>query len=147
MPVVFAFVFYAFLDIIKSSVFVPAKMGKEMAAAYIMMLAGTIAFFLGTRTYFNPMISMSYAMCFGTGVALLMSLCMCKVKIGEWLFHHEHFILIAQALVITLASHIENLPLKIASFIVFTALYVWAVNISNLVDLKNLWKKYLKKSF
>ncbi|MFA5775986.1 MAG: oligosaccharide flippase family protein [Patescibacteria group bacterium] len=147
LPIVFAFVFYSFLDIIKSSVLVPAKMGREMTLIFIMMLVSTIAFYFGTRRLVNPLTSMSYAMCFGTAVSLLMSILLSKARLGVWLFTHEHYTLIAQALVISFASNIQSLPIKMASFILLTALYVWAVKVSNFVDFKSLWQKYLKRPF
>lgn len=146
-PVIFAFVFYSFLDIIKSSVLVPAKMGKEMALTFILMLAATVAFYFATtKGTLNPLVSMSYAMCAGTGSALLLAVVFCRQKLGVWIFTHEHYILIAQAIVTALAGSIDNLPLKTGSYILFTALYIWSVRTSKLVDLKTLVQKYLKRS-
>lgn len=145
LPIIFAFVFYSFLDIIKSSVMVPAKMGKAMSVTFVVMLASTASFYFGTRQIFNPLLSMSYAMCFGTAVSLILSVILCRQRIGDWIFTHEHYILIAQALVIALASNIDNLTLKIGAFILFLTLYYWAVSVSKLVDVKSLWQKYLKK--
>lgn len=144
LPIVFAFVFYSFLDIIKSSILVPAKMGKAMSAVFIVMLIFTVGFYFATKEIFDPLVSMSYAMCAGTGVALLLSIILCRQKIEVWIFTREHYILIGQALIVAFMGGIENLPLKMGSFILFAALYVWAVKITKFVDLRSLWQKYLK---
>jgi len=147
LPIVFAYVFYSFVDLFKSSVLVPAKMTKELMVSFILMLASTVAFFFGTKSVFPYPTSMSYAMCFGTGLTLMVTLVVIKLKVGTWLFTHEHFTLIAQAIVIAYASGIENLPLKLVTFILFTTLYIWAVKVSNFVDFKSLCQKYLKRPF
>jgi len=143
LPIIFAFVFYSFLDIIKSSVLVPAKMGKEMAVVFILMLGATVIFYLGGKRFIEPLTAMAYAMCFGTGVALLMSILLSKAKLGEWLFTHEHYLLLGRAILISFASTIDNFPVKVASFILFMVLYIWAVKVSKFVDFSSLWKKYL----
>jgi hypothetical protein len=147
LPIVFAYVFYSFVDLFKSSVLVPAKMTRELTVSFILMLGSTAAFFFGTRSVLPYLTAMSYAMCFGTGLTLLVTLAVIKFKVGTWLFTHEHYTLIAQALVIAYASSIENFPLKLAAFILFTALFIWAVRVSNFVDLKSLCQKYLKRPF
>jgi len=151
MPIMFAFVFYSFLDIVKSSVFVPAKMGREMIAAYGVMLAVTIAAYFAAKAYFaankyvEPLLVMSVAMCLGTFLALLFTIGVTKKKIGSWLFSHEHYLIIAQSVVIAFAWHLENLVLKIGTYTALTIFYVWAVKVSNLVDLKEIWQKITTK--
>lgn len=143
LPVVFAYVFYSFVDLFKSSVLVPAKMTKELTLSFILMLGATVAFYFGVSRFVNPLTAMAYAMCFGTAVALGMSILLSKAKLGEWLFTHEHYLLLGQALVISFASTIENLPIKAASFILFSVLYVWAVKVSKFIDFASLWQKCL----
>ena len=147
LPIVFAYAFYSFVDLLKSSVLVPAKMTGQLSLSFILMLGATAAFYFGARRFIEPLTAMSYAMCFGTAVALLASILLSKARLGKWLFTHEHYILIALALVISFASGIENLPLKMASFILFSLLFIWAVKVSKFVDPKSLWQKYLKRPF
>ena len=70
LPIVFAYVFYAFVDLLKSSVLVPANMTKQLILSFILMLGTTVAFYLGLSRLVNPLTAMAYAMCFGTAVAL-----------------------------------------------------------------------------
>lgn len=145
LPIIFAFVLYSFLDIIKSSIFVPVKMGKAMAVTFLTMLAVTVSSYFGVKQLIDPLPAMAYAMCTGTGSALLLAVVLCRQKLGSWIFTHEHYILIAQATITALAGSIDNLPLKAGSFILFTALYIWSVWTSKLVDLKTVVQKYLKR--
>ena len=145
VPIIFAYVFYSFIDLLKSSVLIPAKMTKELALSFLLMLGTTAAFFFGTRSLLTPLVSMAFAMCFGSAIALLTTLAICHRKLGVWLFTHEHYILIAQTVLVALASGVENLPLKIVSFILFLGLYVWSIKITKFMDLKSLWQKYLVK--
>lgn len=145
LPIIFAFVLYSFLDIIKSSIFVPVKMGKAMTATFLTMLAMTVGFYFGAEQFINPLPAMAYAMCAGTGSALLLAIVLCRQKLGSWIVTHEHYILISQALIVSLAGSIDYLPLKAGSFVLFVALYAWSVWVSKLVDLKSLGQKYLKR--
>jgi hypothetical protein len=145
LPIVFAYVFYSFVDLFKSSVLVPARMTRELTFSFVLMLAATVTFYFGARMLLNPLTAMAYAMCFGTATALLISIILSRAKLGEWLFTHEHYLLLGQAVMISFASTIEDLPAKLASFILFTALYIWAVKVSNFLDFKSLWQKYLKR--
>lgn len=145
LPIVFAFVLYSFLDIIKSSIFVPVKMGRAMAITFLTMLAVTVGVYFGIRQLVDPLSAMAYAMCAGTGSALLLAVVLSRQKLGAWVFTHEHYILIAQALIVSLAGSIDYLPLKVGSFVLFVALYAWSVWASKLVDLKSLMQKYLKR--
>ncbi len=146
LPIVFSYVFYSFIDLLKSSVLIPAKMTKELIFSFILMLACTAGFFFSTRNILSPLPAMAYAMCVGTAVALITTIFLCRKKVGAWVFTHEHYVLIAQAVVVAFAGRIENLPLKMVSFILFAGLYYWAVSTSKLVNLKSLWQKYLKRS-
>lgn len=146
-PIMFAYVFYAFVDLVKSSVLVPAKMTKELTLAFIAMLGVTVAFYLAASRTFNPLTAMAYAMCVGAAVALLLAILLSKIRVGAWLFTHEHYILLAQALVISLGATIENLLVKTTSFILFVALYAWAVKVTKFIAVKSLWQKYLKKPY
>lgn len=143
LPIIFAFVFYSFLDIIKSSVLVPAKMTKEMVITFVLMLGATVAFYFGTKNIMNPLNSMAYAMWFGAAVALVLSIIQSRQKLGQWIFTHEHYTLIAQSVVIAYAGSAENLVVKSVSFIIFLGLYFWAVKASKLVEIKELWQKYI----
>ncbi len=145
LPVIFAFVFYSFLDIIKSSVLVPAKMGKEMAISFILMLGLTVGFYFGAKSILGPLTAMAYAMCFGTASALIVSIVQSKKKLGQWILTHEHYILIAQSVVTAHAGRVENLPLKVISFALFVGLYIWSVRASRLADLKSVWQKYVAR--
>lgn len=45
LPLVFTFTFYAFINIIKSSIFIPAKLIKEMIFSFILMFGVTVSFY------------------------------------------------------------------------------------------------------
>lgn len=145
LPVTFAFALYSFLDIIKSSVLVPAKMSREMAVSFILMLVLTVGSYFGVKQFVEPLTAMAYSMWIGTASALIVTTILSRKKLGQWILTHEHCILIAQAAVTAYAGQVENLSIKIVSFAVFVGLYFWSVRASKLVDLKSLWQKYVVK--
>jgi O-antigen/teichoic acid export membrane protein len=53
LPLVFSFIFYSFINVIKSSISVPGRLVKEMIAGYFFLLAGTVGFYvLTTENYY-----------------------------------------------------------------------------------------------
>lgn len=145
MPIIFAFVFYSFLDIIKSSVFVPAKMIIEMSLSFIIMLAGTIIFYFGLKQITSPLLAMTYAMLAGSIFSLIFAVTACKQKMGVWILDAKHYALIIQSIIICLNARVENLMLKFVAFAILVVFYLIAAQMLKLVDVKMLWQKYLKK--
>jgi O-antigen/teichoic acid export membrane protein len=71
MPLVLAFVFYSVVNIVKSSILIPAKLVKEMIIGFIVLLATTVGFYFVISPSMGGLLAMAYAMAFGSLAALL----------------------------------------------------------------------------
>jgi len=67
---VFCFWAYSFMNIIKSSVMIPAKLGREMVISYALLLAMTVLGFFGLRRY-DLLKAVVWGMSLGASSALL----------------------------------------------------------------------------
>lgn len=146
-PLVFAFVFYSFLDIMKSSILVPAKNSLGMVISYAVLILSTLlVYYLITLNGTQAQImSMALSMCVGTILALTTSLLLIRRNLGVWVFTHEHWIIISQVVVISFLWQVDNILIKGVSYILATCMFIWSLKVSNLVDLYKLWQEIKAK--
>lgn len=71
IPLVYAFIFYSFVNIVKSSIFIPAKYVKEMIASFVLMLVITAGFYFLFSPSLGFLNSMAYGMVAGAFVGIL----------------------------------------------------------------------------
>ncbi len=94
-PLVLSFAFYSYVNLLKSSVFIPAKMMVEMIIGYSAMLVGTILSFAilclsfygssDYKVYIDNMANinfMSYAMLVGSALGFIVMSVLAKIKIN-----------------------------------------------------------------
>lgn len=149
-PVIFAFILYSFINIVKSSVLIPAKMAKHMIISFIVLLGATALFFIATFKALDPLYSMSWAMALGALLSMLFITFSVKKKVGFTFFTLDHYAILSQALVISLAVT-PNILIKTVLFIFLYSLLIWGFFISGyankreFVQLKSTALAFIKK--
>ena len=138
LPLVFAFVFYSFINIIKSSVIIPAKMIKEMITSFAILLAVTVGFYFVSHDRFGSLMAMSLAMFFGSFLSFLAMGALSKLKLRFPIITHDHILLLIQAGVIAYVGFINNILLKGLVFIFALGLFWWSVLITRFVRKEDL---------
>lgn len=123
LPMVFAFVFYSFINIIKSSVIVPAKMIKEMILSYVGLVAITLITYYLANLTFTSVFSMALGMCVGSLSAFVFMVVTSARKLELKFFRLSHVLILIQSLVIAFSGGIENILIKFFVFVVYCMLY------------------------
>lgn len=143
-PMVFAFVIYSFVNIINSSVLIPAKEARSMIYSYLVLIFGTSVSFFGVRVFTDAVTSFSWAMVLGSALSLFYMHVLIKKKHQLEVFNIDHFVILIQALFIGLLCNVDILWIKIAGFLPFTALLGWSMFIAGFVkksDIISIQKK------
>ena len=138
LPMVFAFVFYSFINIIKSSVIVPAKMIKEMILSYAGLVAVTLfAYYLASFT-FTPVFSMVLGMSMGSLASFTFMVITSQRTLNFNFFGISHVLILVQAFVIAYSGGIENIFIKLVVYIVYCLLYFFGLYAANFVTQEHL---------
>lgn len=140
-PVIFAFILYSFINIVKSSVLIPAKMSKHMIIGFLMLLIGTATTFFPSYKLFGVLPAMAWGTAVGAGLSFLYINLAIKRKLKFVYFNIDHLAILAQAFSISLISTIP-LGVKIPVFFFLFGLLIWAFFIPGFIT-----KHELKKGF
>jgi len=143
-PMVFAFVIYSLVNIINSSVFIPAKEAKSMVLSYLFLILGTVASFFFVRVFFDAITAFSWAMALGSVTCLYYMHMLVKKKHGFTILNIDHVAILVQALFIGLISNVDNIWVQLGGFLPFAVLLGWAILISGFVtksDMISIRKK------
>ncbi|MFC1621917.1 oligosaccharide flippase family protein [Patescibacteria group bacterium] len=138
MPLVFAFVFFSLINIVKSSVIIPAKLKLEMIFGFILLLVSTISIYFVGKSFFSPLDSMAYGMLFGGLLSFVFFVYIIKDRLNLAFFKYPHVLVFVQAVAISLSCTNGILPLKIGSYIVLSALYAWTAVLAKLVSMEDV---------
>ncbi|HDQ15963.1 MAG TPA: hypothetical protein ENN45_02780 [Bacteroidetes bacterium] len=134
LPLMFAFIFYSFMNIIESSVIIPAKKVFSMLLSFGLMLGVTVGLFFLTRSHMDVLVSMAYAVAMGSFMGLIAMLVLSKITLDFAFFEGKHLILLIQIMAMSLPFMLENLWIKAVLFVVFGALYLKAVFLSGFMS-------------
>ena len=94
LPIVFAFIFYSVVNIVKSSVLVPAKLVKEMIFGYLLMLGTTVCVYFSISPLAGGMYAMALGMAIGSFVGVLFFVLSSYHKLKFIFFNMSHIILL-----------------------------------------------------
>jgi len=147
IPLVFAFIFYSLINIIKSSLAIPAKLVREMILGFFIMFISTLGFYAFGRTIFLPTYAMSYAMLGGAGLGFGYLVYLLQNKLKFKFVSWSHLLLLVQILVISSMGYLQNIYIKLVVYFVFVLLYVWSLTLAKFTsfrELKNLALKSIK---
>lgn len=137
-PIILAFILYSLINIIKSSVLIPAKLVKEMILSFVILICGTGLFFLIGKTFFSGIIAMSWSMAFGSLISFMYMLVVINNKLKYLFFNKDHLLLLVQAFFIGWAGLFGNLMFKSITFLPFFGLLVWGIFESGFTTKKEL---------
>lgn len=145
VPMVFAFIFFSLINIIKSSLAIPAKLVKEMVSGFVLMLVSTLITYLVATVFVSPVTAMSYGMFAGALLGFYALCWLLQRKLSFTFITRDHTMIFIQAAVISLMGGIENFYIKLISYIAFVALYAWALLLARFVS-KNDFTLIVDKS-
>jgi O-antigen/teichoic acid export membrane protein len=138
LPLTFAFMIYSFINIVHSSLFVPAKLVKEMIFVFASLLVSVGLFYFVARSRFDALSSMAYAMFFSSIVCWFTMHFISHIKLKFGFIKHDHLLILAQCLIIGFASDIQNILLKGVLFLLFVALFIWGAFIAQFISKSDL---------
>jgi O-antigen/teichoic acid export membrane protein len=137
-PLVVAFIFYSVVNILKSSVMVPAKLVKELLIGFVLLLAGTASSFFMLTKFFNPLDSMAWGMALGSGLSFIFIRWAVKRNLRFSFFKRDHWLVLIQAVSIIVAGTSDNLKVKVAAFLPLLLLLLLGLFISKFFTRREL---------
>ena len=144
-PMVFAIVLYSFVNIINSSVLIPAKMAKSMIGSYVFLIIGTgISYFI-LKNMMNVSLAFSWSMVTGSALCLFFMIYWIKKRMKFLFFNLDHWVILIQSLSISLLCNVDSFWVKIAGLIPFFGLLIWGLFEAGFIkknDLKSLFGKF-----
>lgn len=138
IPMVFAFIFFSMINILKSSLAIPAKLVKEMILGFFIMFASTLVIFVLGRSMLGPVTAMSYAMLGGAGLGYIYLVYLLQKKLDFTFMSWPHVLLLVQALVISSMGDLEIFYLKLITYVIFVILYFTSLIIAKFTTVKEL---------
>ena len=146
--VLLAFVVYSILDIVKSSVHVPAKMVKQMILTYLLLVVVTVtSFYIGNK-YVDGLMSMSVALAVGSVLSLVYVIFSTVKKLDLIFFDGNHWLVLAQSTAIGWFGITAGLTTQLLLFPPIMFLLIYALFLSKIFDRKEIfaWKKARSKA-
>ncbi len=140
LPLVYAFICYSFINIIKSSVIIPAKMVKEMILSFVVLIGGTVAFYFGLKGAWGNLLAMSYGMAIGAMLSLMFMAIASNIRLKFRFFHHEHIILLLQSIIIALNWPVANVYIKLGAYPIYALLFLWATVVAGFITKDDIAK-------
>jgi len=123
-PIIFAFIFYSIVNIVKSSILIPAGFIKEMILSFILMFFVTILSYFGFYTLLGPLSSMAWGMAFGSFVCATSMVIFLNLRLGYKFLNKSHIVLLLVIYLLCTA----NLPMfsfiKTICYVVFVLFYM-----------------------
>ena len=126
-PLILAFMIYSLLNIINSSVLIPAKMTKSMVLSYVLMILGTGLFAYLLRSQVGILPAMSWGMAFGAILSFVVMLVSIKRKINFSFVNIDHAAILLAGFTVALLCPIESTWVKTVGFLFIAPLMIWSV--------------------
>lgn len=123
-PLIFAFVFYSLVNIIKSGIIIPAKIIKEMIISYAVLLSTTVIFYFSFSRVFGSVESMVYGMAFGSFLSFVILIISTSRKLKFSFFNINHLALILIGVLFSLLNYWGNISIKLLIFVLYFLVYV-----------------------
>jgi|GEM_PF-526698 len=140
-PVILAFILYSFINIVKSSVLIPAKMSKHMIIGFMALLVGTAAMFFSIYKLIGALPAMAWGTAFGAALSFLYINLAIKKNLKFVYFNIDHLAILVQAFSISLINTIP-LIVKIPVFFFLFMLLIWAFFIPGFVTTQELKESF-----
>jgi len=143
-PVVFAFVIYSFINIISSSVMIPAKLAKSMVGSYVFLIVGTVASFFVLNNFLELLPAVSCSMVFGSGLCLYFMYYWIKKRMDFTFLNIDHVVILVQGISIAWLSNVDNIWVQILGFLPFAGLLWWSLNIAGFFSKNDIMSVFSK---
>lgn len=143
---VLAFVLYSLLDIVKSSVLIPAKMTFEMIASFLSLLVVTVLSYLISASFMSNVWAMAMSMLLGTLICFILMNFFIYKKLSFRFIYHEHILLFIQIVFILFSFKTPELYIKLLLFIAYSLLFVWSLYIAKFIESPVYYLNKLKRS-
>ena len=137
-PMVFAFIIYSFVNIISSSVMIPAKLAKSMVASYVFLILGTVLSFLAMFKFIDVISAASWSMVGGSVICLFFMHYWIKKRMKFTFLNIDHVAILFSSLSIAWLSNVENIWIKIIGFVPFAVLLTWSFIIAGFISKKDI---------
>jgi O-antigen/teichoic acid export membrane protein len=154
-PLMLSFVLYSLMNIINSSVLIPAKMTKSMIVSYLALIVGTGVFFYFTHTYLGVLGSMAWGMTFGALLSMVCMLYFIKRVITFSFFNIDHIAILFAGFMVSMLCPIETTWLKVLGFVFIAPMLIWSVFIPKFLvkedmnfafyGVKMIFSRFIKK--
>ncbi len=144
-PMVFSIVVYSFVNIINSSVLIPAKMAKSMIGSYVFLIIGTGISYLVLKNMMDVSLAFSWSMALGSVMCLFFMIYWIKKRMKYLFFNIDHWVILVQSLAISFLCNVDNIWVKIGGLVPFFGLLIWGLFEAGFVkksDLKSLTGKF-----
>ncbi len=140
IPLIFTFIFYGLTNIIKSSVFIPAKYVWEIMTAYVLMLGVTISGYLYVTRFmdYDNLLAMTYSLLAGSLVGLLVLVISSQVRLKFVYLGVPHILMLLQAYVIMQGGKLDNIFLKAFAFAVLVGTYILSAYVAKFLTVEDL---------
>ena len=122
-PLIFAFVFYSLINIIKSGIIIPAKMVKEMIVSYVVLLITTVVFYFYFSRFFGAVGSMVYGMTLGSFLSFVILIVTTSKKLKYSFFNISHLSLILIGVLFSLLNYWGTIPVKLLIYVSYFLIY------------------------
>ena len=153
-PLIFAFVFYSLVNIIKSGIIIPTKMVKEMVISYVALLLTTVIFYFSFSKSVGSITSMVYGMVTGSFFAFVIMVLLTSRKLKYNFFNLNHLAIVLIGVLFSFSDYWGSLQIKSIIYVfyllvytafLFFARFVTKSHIMRLVSLASSIFKYEKE--
>ncbi len=136
-PMIFTFILYSFINLISSSVMIPAKMAKSMIVSYLFLIIGSVLAFLGMYKFIPLLSAVSWAMTFGSLICLIFMIYWVRKRMKFLFFNIDHVAILVQAFSISVLCVFPSLEIKLLMFVPFAFLLASSFFIAEFVSKKD----------
>lgn len=145
LPLVLSFAFYSYINIIKSSILIPAKMITSMVIGYITLVFYTVLSYFVLLLKFDSLSSMSFSMLLGSVLAFFTLFVLIKKELNFFILDTKFIALSLLAFVI-LPVHfvVSDLMLRFVFYIVYSSTFLYALERYKVFSVVNILKRFRK---
>jgi O-antigen/teichoic acid export membrane protein len=139
-PAVFAYLFYSLINIIKSSVLVPAHYIFELIMTFVLLIVFTFGGFYALSFVVPVQFAIIYAILLGSFISFSFAVISTQIKLNFRYVTFDHVLLLIQGFAIALSGTITILWLKGFIYLVFASLFIYAFFLAHFISKEDLLK-------
>jgi O-antigen/teichoic acid export membrane protein len=144
VPMVFTFVIYSFINLINSSVMIPAKMAKSMIASYASLIIGSVLAFFALYKFIPVLPAVSWSMMFGTLICLTFMIYWVRKRMKFMFFNIDHVAILVQAFFISWLCNVGGNLTRTVLFLPLAGLLMSSFFIAKFVSKEDFISWFVK---